>query len=336
VLPDNNVVGKSGVDRNLLSSDDWKLAKEHADIDAANNVIDAVWSEKKTSIVAELFDDPAQVLFISVPSTSRQNVVAQSLAQRLANDLGATFAAGDDFFIPVHGQQSKYISRSERPFNRRQFVINNIGELRRLSKGKKICVVEDLMTTGGTVASFSQALHDQGLTGSNVASLMGDRRLSVDVKTFARLQTAVKKSGLDVDPSALASRLTRTEAGGVIMSLNSARSVNAKEKLSRKLSGLLSERAFGDLGSDKKSPGYKSSTSEADNIAEISERVPAWGVQKTLSQADVMRLAKQFSDESLPIESRTKFLKSVSNRLHLDKSSTPIVDKDRNDDELEL
>jgi hypothetical protein len=42
---------------------------------AANLVVDELWSDKKTLEIRSYFQDPSNVVFITVPTTYRQNVI---------------------------------------------------------------------------------------------------------------------------------------------------------------------------------------------------------------------------------------------------------------------
>ena len=81
------------------------------------------------------------------------------------------------------------------------------------------------------MAAFCCSLKDNGIEVKSVASLIGDKRLNIDLKTTAHLEASLKNAGLSFDSNKLAARLTRAEAGGLIMQINSARSENAKQKL---------------------------------------------------------------------------------------------------------
>jgi pyrimidine operon attenuation protein/uracil phosphoribosyltransferase len=209
ILPEKNVVGKTKINRLVLESDDWKAAKEHFDKGAADRVIERLWSEKKTADLKAFFQNPSDVVFITVPSTTRKNVVAIRLAEKLSKEFDAKYVVGDEYYIPVHGRQSKNIPRLQRPFHRREYEADNIEALKKEAEGKQVVVVDDLLTTGGSVASFCRALNDKGIEVRSITVLMGDRRLNIDLKTQVHLDAALKQAGLSFEAEALAARLTR-------------------------------------------------------------------------------------------------------------------------------
>ena len=258
MLPNRNLSAKSKIDKTILESEDWKAAKERCDVEAADRVIGTLWSEKKLETLKAGFKDPTNVVFITVPSTSGKNVFPLRLASILSKEFNGRWVNGDEYFSAVHSQQSKYIPRLQRPFHRREYVPENIGPLKREIRGKSVLVVDDIMTTGGSVSVFCLALQDQGMQVESVIALMGDHRLSVDRKTVDRLDAALKKSGLPFNGVDLAARLTRVEAGGLIVTINSARSENAKQRLAGNLHGLLDQRPFADLGRDSATERYPS------------------------------------------------------------------------------
>jgi len=86
---------------------------------------------------------------------------------------------------------------------------------------------------------------------------MGDGRMKVDEKTIERLSVSLQQAGLDFDAKKITQQLTRTEAGIVIMSVNSARSANAKRKLTKNIQRLLDRGSVKDLGRDRETTGYE-------------------------------------------------------------------------------
>ena len=206
--------------------------------------------------------------------------------------------------MPVHGQQSKHIPWTQRAFYRREFIPDNIDTLKKETAGKQIVVVEDILTTGGSAAVFCRSLNDEGIEVQSVAALMGDRRLNIDLKTQARLDTALKEAGLSFDSEALTARLTRVEAGGVIMQINLARTENAKQKLTENLHGLLNQRPFKDVGRDPASGRHESPPGKDHCDGQISEKVSPWHVR-----ADPKRLSHY---ELVAKCSGTEYKKQVS------------------------
>jgi len=137
ILPEKNVVGKTKINRSVLESDDWKAAKEHFDKGAADRVIERLWFEKKSADLKAFFQNPSDVVFITVPSTTRKNVVPIRLAEKLSKEFDAKYVVGDEHYIPVHGRQSKNIPRLQRPFHRRVYVSENREALREAVAGNR-------------------------------------------------------------------------------------------------------------------------------------------------------------------------------------------------------
>ncbi len=248
VLPEDNIVGRSRIDRALLVSADWQAAKEGFDTAAAGRIVDALWSGRKTQQLKALLPTPETTLLLTQPSTSKTNVIPVCFAERLAREIGAPYLVGDAYFKSLHGRQAKHMSRSERIFNRRRYAPFDANEFKERIGARQIVIVEDILTTGGSVAEFASCLDGLGLKIKSVAGLMGDRRLNVDEKTRQRLQQALAAKQLPAGD--LASILTRTEAGALIMIANNVRTEHAREKLARNIQGLLDRGTAKDLGRD--------------------------------------------------------------------------------------
>jgi hypothetical protein len=276
ILPENNLVGKSKTDRTVMQSADWLAAKELADISAADRVIDRLWTFQKTEVLRSGLKDSSKAVFVSVPSSSRTNVLALRLAEKLAGDCGAKALFGDQYFNAEHSRQSKHIPRLQRPFQRRIFTYHGNPEvLKREVADRSVIVVEDVLTTGGSVAAFCRALFDQGILVDSVVGLMGDRRLNIDRITRQRLQESMLKAGIAFDSNQIAARLTRAEAGGLIMQINAARSNHARQKIAGNLQGLLNQDPFADLGRDQAARGYQSAKRADRGNERVSEGIPA-------------------------------------------------------------
>jgi hypothetical protein len=267
-LPEENVVGRSKPSSTVMTSADWYAAKNHYDVKAADRLVYTLWSPKKTEQVKGViahashyqpgvppFESSPRVVFMTVPSSSRTNVLPIQLARRLASELGGTCVIGDEFFNALHAQQSKHISRLQRPFHPRDYALKDkyqeVNALKRVIGDKQVVIVEDLLTTGGSAASFFHALNDHGIRATAVVALMGERRLKVDAKTEERLGQALAAAAIPIHAGRLSHALTRAEAGGIIMLLNSARSHNAKVQLAKNLQGILDRRPVKGLGRDQ-------------------------------------------------------------------------------------
>lgn len=281
ILPDNNknIVGKAKPDKEVMRSGDWAAAKERADCDAAGRVVARLWSDQKTSKLREVLKDPDNVIFITQPSTSGQNVVPVVLAQVLSRAFKTEYIKGDDYFDALHTQQSKHIPQYRRAFDRRQYDTVDLPVLKEMIGDKHVVLVEDVLTTGGSVADFVHHLNSEGIKTESITALMGDKRLQIDQKTFEKLGTCLKNNAIPVSVPELAPHITRAEAGGLIMMINSARSEHAREKLTRNLQGLCDKRIVKNMGGDTISPGYQEPQGPDKGDASIAERVQAWPVQ---------------------------------------------------------
>lgn len=280
-LPENdkNIVGKAKQDKEVMASGDWQAAKERADFQAAVRVVDQAWNLKKTDQLRRVLDDPKNIILVTQPSTSKQNMIPVALAKRLSVELKTIYIDGDDYFNTRHRQQSKHIPQYRRAFEKRIFVSNNIEELKEKIGSKNVVIIEDVLTTGGSVADFAHHLHNEGIKTESITGLMGEKRLKIDEKTFEKLDQALKGNTIAVNSSELAQHITRAEAGGLIMMINSARSENARKKLTGNLQGLLDKRVVKDLGGNQVTTGYELPGGADRNHESVSERIQAWEIR---------------------------------------------------------
>lgn len=282
-LPDNNIVGKSKLNSSIMNTSDWKAGKENSDFGAADRIVSQIWSDKKTKQLQQIIKYPEDTILVTQPSTSKTNVIPIQFAEKLSNELNIKYLIGDQYFDTVHTVQSKHIPRLQRPFHQRQYLSSNLDKFKKHIENKQIVVVEDVLTTGGSVATFSRHLNREGFNVKSVAALMGDRRLSVDRKTIDRLNQALSINGYQLAADQISNRLTRSEAGGIIMLINNARSQNAKQKLSKNLQRLFHKRHSQDMGRDQNASGYKGPDGSNYRYESISKRVPTRVVSKTES-----------------------------------------------------
>lgn len=250
-LPQDNIVGKTK-DKMVFNSPDWVSAKTACDTAAAERVVEKLWTPGKSdALVGKLPGKSSDLAVISQPSTTRLNVLPIELARKVAGDLHADCYLGDDFYNALHNQQSKHIPRLQRPFNPREYVAADPNRVTRILGGKTVIVAEDVLTTGSSVKEFVKALQRDGVKVFAVTALLGDRRLAVDEKTRDALVDAVRENGINLsigETQQLADSLTRTEARNIALLINNVRTENGKEKLTRKLQGLLNQGIAPDLG----------------------------------------------------------------------------------------
>jgi len=280
ILPDNNVAGKSKISRSVLKTEDWKSAKEKADFEAASRVVDDLWSDQKTEQLKAHFKDPKNTVFVSLPSSSRENVIPISLAQRLSKEFESSYLIGDQHFKALHSRQAKAMSQNERLFNRREYEPYDKENFEELVSGKDVIVVDDILTTGGSAAEFVRSLEKSGAEVESITALMGDRRLNIDQKTSVKLEEALTEKGIPVSTERLSQILTRTEAGNMIRLANSARTENARENLTERIQGLLDRGVAKDLGGDQEPGRHEGPKGKNSGHERIAERASPWPVRE--------------------------------------------------------
>jgi len=335
-LPQDNIVGKTK-DKMVFNSPDWVSAKTACDTAAAKRVVEKLWtSGRSAALVGKLPGKSGDLAVISQPSTTRLNVLAMELAKKVAGDLHADCYLGDDFYNALHNQQSKHIPRLQRPFNPREYVAVDPNQVTRILGGKTVIVAEDVLTTGSSVKQFVKALQRDGAKVFAVTALLGDRRLAVDEKTRDALVDAVRESGINLSieqTQQLADSLTRTEARNIALLINKVRTQNGKEKLTRKLQGLLDQGIAPDLGGaadQERDEGLQGEDCSHDGP---SQRIQAWhlpdptaGPGKQLEPAPAQTSESpnlppavnrdSFSDERLNVrQTDMRFVDRVSGRL---------------------
>ena len=250
--PDKNIVGKSQIDTEIILSDDFLQAKM-GDLDAGRRVVDSVLTEKKIEQIKDLVGDPGDKVIITVPSTSGRNVLGIAMAEKISAEYGGKLKAvrGDDYFNVLHSQEIKNISRFDRIFFKREYEMDE--PLGKDIEGKKVILLEDTITTGGTTKDFARELNKRGLKISNVVGLMGDKRFQVDEKTEAKLKSALKDAGIAADTSRLKSLLTRTEAGMLIQRINKEKGLKNEKfrALTSRIRGLYNGSSMKNIRRDK-------------------------------------------------------------------------------------
>jgi hypothetical protein len=244
--PDNNVVGKVKIDAHLLKQPSWEKAKREHDIDAAQKIIESIWAQEKTTNIKNITNE--NMVLIAQPSTSKKNIVPVVLAEMLSRETGLKYIIGDEHFDFLHNKEAKNMTRMERVFNRREYKLFDPENFKALVGNREIAIVEDVLTSGGSVAAFCNELKKHGCNVVSVVALMGDRRLNMDKKTREKLQASLDKNDLQFSANDLAQVLTRTEAGYLIMNLNNIRTEDGREKIAGKIQGLYDQGFIKGLG----------------------------------------------------------------------------------------
>lgn len=279
-LPNNNVVGKTKIDRNIIKSEKWEAAKNVSDIESASDIVENIWSEKKTEQLKGYLKNPQEALFISQPSTSGTNVIPIVLARKLSASLNASFVVGDQYFKSGHQKLVKFMTSSERIFERRIYVPHDESELKKLVCGKELIVVDDLLTSGGSVADFTRALEDSGAKVVSVVALMGDKRLNIDLLTKNKLETALHERKINVSADEISKTVTRSQAGRMIQLINNARTENGRKKITERIQGLLDQGPFKGVERDTKPSRYESPNRNDPGDERVSERIKTWPVRE--------------------------------------------------------
>lgn len=133
---------------------DWLAGKEKGDKKAADRFAEKFWSKKQTEKLKKQFDNPEKTLFITVPSSSKNNVHPVSLAEKLSGEFGGIFLSGETYFDVLHERQSKKVRPFERVFHPRIYEVFDTEMLKIVTENREVIVADDIFTTGGSAASI--------------------------------------------------------------------------------------------------------------------------------------------------------------------------------------
>ena len=217
-------VGRSDIKKDVVSSPDF-IAGKGGDFEAAKRIIQKIWSQKKTDQIKENLNENA--VFLSMPSSTKTNVIPIQLGSYLSQELKKLFINGDELFNTSHDVASKHIARDSRVFKERKYHDYKTEETKTLLKTKDIIIVDDIITTGSSLRYFKEFLNEKNYNVTQFVALMGDRRLELDPVTRNKLSEEFKKKGVDIDIKTI-DHITRTEAGGLIRTLNKIRGKDVK------------------------------------------------------------------------------------------------------------
>jgi hypothetical protein len=223
-------VGIVTIKKDVVTSSDF-LAGKDGNPTAADKVVRQIWSDKKTEQLQEHLDTDS--VFLTMPSTTRTNIIPVQLAKYLSQETGRPWLNGDNIFNAEHNAASKNIPRDKRIFNARLFSTIDKRNTDKL-KNKKVVIVDDIITSGSSIRNLAEFLRNQEINVTHAIGLMGDRRLEIDQKTENKLKELLKQKGIEIDFDTI-NYITRMEAGGLIRLINNARNDNAIQKITRNL-----------------------------------------------------------------------------------------------------
>ncbi len=304
-------VGIVTVKKGIVNGSDF-LAGKAGEPAAADRVIQQVWSDKKTDQLREYLTK--NTVLVTMPSTTRMNVVPIQLAQYLSRETGVPWVNGDSIFNAKHGVASKNISRDRRVFNERKYSVEDPVAIKILQQ-RKIIIIDDIITTGSSLRNFSEYLKQQEVVVSHAVGLMGDRRLGIDSKTEEKLKDALKQKCIGIDYKNI-NYITRTEAGGLIRLINNAKSDNAIRKITRDLHGIQRQGVIAGLERNPGSSRNKSSGRQDRGNVKTGERVSAYsGASGVEWQLEFIRAGVIIQSEKVCISGvmdRAEQLKSLN------------------------
>ena len=262
-------VGSVTIKADVLNSDVF-LSGKAGDSVAANTIIEKIWQEKKTDQLKEHLT--RESVFLTMPSTTRSNVIPLQLAIYLSHKTNTPWLNGDYVFDVEHQKASKNIPRDKRVFSRRLFTIQKRESVFEL-QNKNVVIVDDIITTGSSIRNLSEVLFENKISVSHVVGLMGDRRLEIDKKTEEKLKKALEQLQEPIDFNKI-DYITRTEAGGILRLLNNARSQNAIRKLTHDLQGIQRFGITKDIKGTPRTGGHKSPSGNDKGNVRVGERIP--------------------------------------------------------------
>jgi hypothetical protein len=264
-------VGLVAIKKEVVKSLEFLKGKK-GDIEAANQIVQQIWSNKKTIQLSEHITDDSIIL--TVPSSTKENVIPIQLAKFLSQETKTPWLNGDSIFDTTHDIASKNIARDKRVFNKRKYSISKNKNLSEL-QNKKIFIADDIITSGSSIRNYSEFLRDNNLKVSHVIALMGDRRLDIDLKTEEKLKLLLKDKNIGIKFESIR-YITRTEAGGLIRLLNNARSDNAIRKLTQNIHGIQRHRTTTNIKEYSRTARHQSTGKKDKGNVGVSERIQTY------------------------------------------------------------
>lgn len=265
-------VGVVTLKKEIIESSDFLAAKKNGDTKAAERVIDLVWKEKKTTHLSEHVNE--NTVFLSMPSTTRTNIIPAIMAKRHSDKFLRPFVYGDELFDVLHNTASKDIPRDRRIFSPREYGVADKQGVNELLKGKQIVIVDDLITTGSSIRNFTNFLREKGLDVTHAVALMGDRRLALDPVTERKLDAVLQEKEINI-PIENINHITRSEAGGLIRRLNGVKRKDGIQKITEDLQRLQRRATINNSQGNTTGGDYGTQRTNSGN-KQLGERIPTY------------------------------------------------------------
>ncbi len=233
-LPEKAIVGRTKIDNEMMKTNDWFKAKNIRDVEAAKRIVQQKWQlqENKKERLKELFKNPDRTLIISQPSSSRFNAIPVVLSEQVANEYDVQSIDGNSLFKTQHNRASKNIPSQERIFELRKYIPikKNIEKIRH----KSIVLVDDILTTGGSVSQLCKTLDSMGIKVSGVIVLMGDPRVRITESTNKAINKGMKEKFPDMairKRQNFCESMTQGEGFNFLKTLNKTKTANVRQTL---------------------------------------------------------------------------------------------------------
>ncbi|WP_075090731.1 phosphoribosyltransferase [Verrucomicrobium spinosum] len=126
---------------------------------------------KKAAYEAIMKDLRGDVVFLAMPSSSERNRIPVYLAQRLKEDFGGIVVNGSAHFYRANREESKKNTTYLAKMAMQDFEVSDPSWKDQL-KGKRVVLVDDIITTGDSLDSIAQKLKSEGVEVEKVVSLV--------------------------------------------------------------------------------------------------------------------------------------------------------------------
>ena len=244
----------------------------------AERVVDALWSEKQTHMLRAKLGAKEPV-FITVPSTSGMNKLVPALAERLCLDWGIdkdiAVIAGERVAKFLHSEPMKNVSRDNRPYVSREYMLLSPQTLQQQIAGRSVIVVEDVFSSGASAKGFCDTLAEARIQVTTVVGLLGDSRLDCEPQLISRLQRTLKNAGISIKSKNVAAVLSRGQVNILIDNINKSQGKDEHARIAENLQRVLDSRAARYLGEDTWRPGQERSHANDERTQRLGEGVRA-------------------------------------------------------------